>query len=234
MIDEKDELELGGKSPGTFQGGKTELNNVFSNIERATAKKEKTGPEAIDQLIEDQEPNEILKKPVVTLPGYFALDIETYEDTEMKEDYREYRKMKKAKTLVQPAAIKKAIVEAESKFALSPFSGQIILVGLLDNNGLKIQFGLDGSTEKVILQDAWRTINMLMSEGYRMLSYNGKKFDLPYLFKRALIKGVFSTPTVAVNELLHPYHNHYHYDIFGVLGEQGSLEEWNYLFGFGT
>jgi len=230
-----DELNLGAQPPSDY-GERRELGNVFNNI--ASAKKRgETNDEKPEVNIEDDlEPNEIVQKPKVERAGYFVIDIETYRDTEMKEDYEEYCRNKtvRSKKIVQPAAVKKNREEAESKFALSPFTGQVILVGLLDDNGKVIQFGLDGSTEKVILQDAWRAINTLMNEGYRMISFNGKKFDIPYLFKRALINGVYSTPTVAINELTHPYNNFHHYDVFNVLGDEGSLERWNYLFGFGT
>ena len=230
----------GGAGPGDYEQ-KPELNNVWEMLEKKDEeiKEEKISERGVadgkkpELTIEDDLENAI-RKPVDS-NKYFCIDIETYAD-DMKDDFNEYQKTKKSKTLVQPKAIEKAIAEAESKFALSPITGQIILIGIMNNDGKIQQYGLDGATEKVTLEDGWRAINMLMDDGYRMISFNGKSFDIPYMFRRAIIKGIMLKPTIAVNELTHPYSNFYHYDVYNVLewNKAGSLEVWNYLMGFGT
>ncbi len=226
----------GAQSPDNYEE-KTEVGDVFHNIALATEKKERGVAEGEkpelnigNDPIEDSKYN--LSGSIATQPQqYFVLDVETYQDRNMKDDYRDFFGGKIGK-LVDPIKIKAKIKANQEKFALSPTTGEVILIGLLDGNGKEIQIGLDGSTEKVILEDGWRAINNLLKAGYRMVSYNGKAFDLPFLFIRGLINGIASTPTIAINTLTHPYNNHQHYDCFNVLGE-GSLEQWNYLFGYG-
>ncbi len=225
---DEDKERHGASSPDGYDQ-KVEISNVFSKIASSQETKEPI-PEHIPTKLEAELD---LNKPDKVSGNYFVVDIETYRDTEMKEDYGKYC-AGNIGILKDPIKIKAKLKANADKFALSPFTGQVILVGLLDNNGQTMQYGLDGATEKVVLQDAWRTMNTLMSEGYRMVSFNGKKFDVPYLWKRAMIKGINLTPTIALNLLMHQYNNFWHYDVFNVLGGEGSLAKWNYLLGYGT
>jgi len=161
---------------------------------------------------------------------YFVFDLETFQD-ELKPEYEEYWIKKKRGRLVDPKKIEAKDAETKGKLATDPRTGQIILGGFYDSVEKEIiQIGLGKATEKLVLQDIIEQFNKFMNSGYTMVSYNGKGFDVPFLYKRALIKGVTIKPIVEYSQLIHKYSNRLHVDLFGVF-EEGGKTEWAYLLG---
>ena len=123
-----------------------------------------------------------------------ALDIETMADAarvallpEPEIDSR----------LVDPAKIKAAREKAKAKQAaqasLSPLTGRIICVGMVQepaNDAGKQAFALpevNDDNERKLLQFVFDTIS---NPETRLVTFNGTHFDLPFIYRRAMILGV--------------------------------------------
>lgn len=164
---------------------------------------------------------------------YFVFDIETYR-AKLEPEFEEYKINNNRGNLVDPKKIAKKDEATVEKFAANPRTGMIILSGFYDSVSKEAtQIGLGKATEKIVLQETIEKLNYFMSKNYIMITYNGKSFDIPFLYKRALINGVPLKPIVNYSDLIHPYSNRLHVDLFGVFGEGGKAE-WSYLLGLST
>src|SRR5690606_35737261 len=99
--------------------------------------------------------------------------------------------------------ISKEKVKLFEKMALSPLTGRILTVGLLSDSPIPnadtvqiydkqlhcIVAGLDGKDEKQIVEWTLDMLNDLYQDGHSLITYNGKKFDIPYIIQRAIILG---------------------------------------------
>lgn len=123
-------------------------------------------------------------------------------------------------------------VKLYEKAALSPLTGKIILIGMYSERAsflttMPISLELDSyfMNEQAMLAKFW---DILDNNADIIVSYNGKQFDMPFIYARSLLVGV--KPTVAWNDLCNKYNNRIHIDLFQMLGE-GRLQEWAYLIG---
>lgn len=123
-------------------------------------------------------------------------------------------------------------VKLYEKAALSPLTGKIILIGMYSERAsflttMPISLELDPyfMNEQTMLAKFW---DILDNNADIIVSYNGKQFDMPFIYARSLLVGV--KPTVAWNDLCNKYNNRIHIDLFQMLGE-GRLQEWAYLIG---
>lgn len=124
------------------------------------------------------------------------------------------------------------------KAALSPYSGQITIIGMKHTNSpesfiytLGYTDPLDGYingfvTERELLIAVWASIAKAMDNGERLVTFNGKSFDLPYLFVRSLINNV--NAGLDYMGLIHPYNHDLHLDIKSLF-DKGSLKEIAYV-----
>lgn len=167
----------------------------------------------------------------------YCIDIETYGKPEgMIRDYL-IDHIKPDARLKDPqkveADVKAKAAAIDEKAALSPTTGRIVCVGI------KRVDGLDEETTTHIARTPEEEATMLMgvaeilSHGsggpdetgrsqpftpFALVTFNGQSFDLPFLAARTAVAGVkFQWP--------HP-RGRTHCDLFRVLGEHGSLEEW--------
>lgn len=122
--------------------------------------------------------------------------------------------------------------------ALSPYTGQVTVIGM-KHTGMNETFiytlgytdPLDGyvngfPTERELLVAIWASIAKAIDKGERLVTFNGKSFDLPYLFIRSLINNVSSG--LDYLGLIHPYNHDIHLDI-KALFDKGSLKEIAYV-----
>lgn len=125
-----------------------------------------------------------------------------------------------------------------ARAALSPYSGQITVVGMR-HSGKPESFiytlgytdPLDGyvngfPTERELLVAVWASIAKAIDNGERLVTFNGKSFDLPYLFIRSLINNV--SAGLDYMALIHPYNHDTHLDIKSLF-DKGSLKEIAYV-----
>jgi len=92
---------------------------------------------------------------------------------------------------------------ALDKLSINAHTGKIILAGMISDKPIpdwtndaveqgyaETLIGLDGNSETYIVTYLWNCIYSELESGGRIVTYNGKKFDIPYLIKRAMILGV--------------------------------------------
>lgn len=156
------------------------------------------------------------------------------------------------KVLKDPAKIEiDRMDKINDKFGLSPMTGKIVTVGFLSEAKVETQsmdnvivgteslyskmVTLEDHTEEELLKKTWSIINDYFDEGHRLVTYNGFSFDVPFLWRRSMLKHV-SKPRLlpAMDEFNNKYKFKYHLDLFQVLnayGEYTSLTDWAYLIG---
>ena len=136
-------------------------------------------------------------------------------------------------------------VEAVQKLSLTPFTAQIIAVGMLnpDSNQGKVFYAApkeapwssaDGlvefmsGTEEEMLHEFWKTV----SHYGQFITFNGRSFDCPFLMLRSAILGVKPTR----NLLPYRYSANEHCDLMDQLTFYGAFRKFNldfYCKGFG-
>ena len=145
--------------------------------------------------------------------------------------------------------IAKARLKLYDELALSPLTGKICLVGMMSDSSnplfddsvliddTKLSYlsaGFDGTTEYQLIERSLKAIASYIDDGSLIITYNGKKFDLPFLIQRAMILGI-PRPQHFPNfdTLCGKYNNRTHYDLFDWLnpnyGSYSQLREWSYV-----
>src|SRR5690606_22367001 len=87
--------------------------------------------------------------------------------------------------------------------------------------------------EKKILLDSMTFITEAIAGGARLVTFNGKTFDIPYMVKRAILLKVIPENInllADVSRLTRRFYNDIHYDVCEILNG-GSANEWGYLLG---
>lgn len=157
-----------------------------------------------------------------------ALDIETIGN----EDALKHMPEPKAKkTLKDPAKIAADIAEKKtdmaSKAALDPLTARIVCyaaVGVLSPSDLDgtqdseyVEFvpRIDDDAEREIVQSIFRVLG---TEDVRIVTFNGYGFDMPMIYRRAMILGVdpanFDAPPLAT--WMKKYSHDRHYDLMQI------------------
>ena len=111
-----------------------------------------------------------------------VIDIETYANTEVMHLLPEPSIDSRLKDPAKVAEAKKEAKQKQAdKMALSPLTGKIACIGWKSSVGEGVIFA---DNEKEILNEAYKLIN-----GNQIITYNGKSFDIPFIFKRGIILG---------------------------------------------
>lgn len=166
-----------------------------------------------------------------------VFDIETVKDDMEAGQLAWFSRKLIDKRLKDPEKIDAAMAEASDKFGLSPLTGKIILIGILSDaklpgleplGGMYLgQLGLNGTPENENISAFWNLMSLGLSQGQRLVSYNGKKFDLPFLFGRSLFHGLPKPQALrTIDDFISKYKSTFHLDIFNTLGEYGTQSEW--------
>lgn len=134
-----------------------------------------------------------------------------------------YKDPEKIRAYVEEAKAK-AKTKAIEKAALSPLTGAVALVTLAEVRGTDRdveQFCAPAmSDESACLTDvlSWLSIR---DRGHQIVTFNGSRFDLPYLSVRAMARRITSPwPIPRAKD----YHRHL--DLFDALGGLGSLDRY--------
>lgn len=171
-----------------------------------------------------------------------AIDIETissYNDIDkLPKHIEEYVNKSVDKRLKDKSKIDENVKKILNNFALDPYVGEILMIGtatvdqkiilvnkkllnrdidenLIDNVSLYYY-----ENEKAMLEDFNESINNLLANSGVIVSFNGKEFDLPYIFIRSVINKV-ETPLMNYIDLINKYNYSYHIDLHNLL--DGSL-----------
>lgn len=166
-----------------------------------------------------------------------CFDIETAKDNLESNQLAWFASKRVDKRLKDPVKIDQSMAEVVSKFGLSPLTGKIILIGIIADNKLAdgfeplgdmflCQLGLNGTTELENLSAFWHIISTGLSQGHRLASYNGKQFDMPFIFARSIINKIPRPATMrSIDDFTSKYKSALHVDLYNALGE-GSQSEW--------
>lgn len=166
------------------------------------------------------------------------IDIETMDWFKDENHKQLVLKERQNKTLKDPDKIAENHKKIINEAALSAYTGQITVIGMKHTNApesfiytLGYTDPLDGyvngfATERELLMAVWASIAKALDNGERLVTFNGKEFDLPYLFIRSLINNVNSG--LDYLGLIHPYNHDLHLDIKSLF-DKGSLKEIAYV-----
>lgn len=122
----------------------------------------------------------------------------------------------------------------EEKPGLSPITGRIVAVGLMDKEQSVTLVALDPNREREIVGKAIEALHLpgdFNNPRTTIVTFNGKLFDLPFLAVRA-----------CVHEIKHNFapwlerYTNFHLDVYDILNcrrtpAKGSLKHWCHTFG---
>lgn len=160
-----------------------------------------------------------------------CFDIETMPDSAMISRLPEPEV--KTGNLKDPAKIAEKIAEAKTeqvgRMALNPLWGRICAFVAIDENGRRTKgcIAADSDTEEA---DLIGSIFKALA-GNRVVTYNGNGFDLPFVYRRAVMLGIdireYGMPTLA--EMTARYQNKHHIDVMQVWCGYGNYEKLDHL-----
>ena len=162
-----------------------------------------------------------------------VVDIETIANRELPQEYKDYYyEMKKDKKItVDKLKMKKNREKIESEYALHPQTGKLLIIGYLIYDGEKAkieQETLIECTEEQMLIRFWNMVHQLVIlNGYKLITKYGKLFDIPFLFFRSLYYPLSIVGTPYYSKLISPYNTDYHVDLQNFM--PGKLGELSYL-----
>ncbi len=158
-----------------------------------------------------------------------VLDIETLSDINPEQLKSMVAKIQPPKGWKDPVKIKakrdKDISDMIEKAALNPRTGRIAIVGValrdvkVESGGWDYRIFVDRVADEGQLLKALDD-HMFNNAVLNLVTFNGRKFDLPYLSMRAMahkLRLLYRWPV--------GYHNR-HTDMFDAFGKEGSLDSW--------
>lgn len=121
--------------------------------------------------------------------------------------------------------------------SLSPYKGQIVSLGMYDTKrDLGVVYFVSGQagqefsddsfvykprTEKQLLEDFWASA----SEYAVFVSFNGRAFDIPFLYIRSIALGVQPTVEIAQSRYVTKQAAPYHVDVFDEFSFHGAVNK---------
>jgi len=154
--------------------------------------------------------------------NYTVIDIETYPNEDMIDRLPEPKIDARVK---DPAKIEAKREEGRLKqiddMALSPLYGKIACVGHCQNK--EIGCVIDQDEEKVIRTFFDKIIPFGQTGSPKIVTWNGMGFDIPFIYKRAIILGV--KPSVNMGYFMRRYQTETHCDLMQVWCNWYGLEK---------
>ena len=166
-----------------------------------------------------------------------AVDIETYQDNSLPKLVEKFIE-RKTQRLKDPSKIIEYTEKYRGELALSPLTGKIICINAIVAEDIDLPFDVlkpiskfsqiidineSTLTEEQLLKNFNDFIKTVGSPLY--LTYNGKKFDFPYIMIRA------SKYNINISLPIELYKTERHIDLLNNFFGQGSLKEWGYFYG---
>jgi len=160
-----------------------------------------------------------------------VLDIETVSQSveEVPDRALEYLFKSLERDRPDEEELKRRREEMISRFGLDPTTGRVIVIGLLDL-GTRAETVFSDDSEKELLSKFWDWLAANEHEPY--VTFNGKRFDIPFLNIRSAIHGL--TPSKAIPA--DPLTTRPHFDVREVFEgsdrrRRGSLDYFTAIFG---
>ncbi len=82
-----------------------------------------------------------------------------------------------------------------------------------------------------MLKSWWEIFDWNNLNSPDIVSFNGKKFDLPFILHRSLINKVQMPRKIRMSDYLNKYRDTPHFDVYNWF-DGGSLVEWSYKLGY--
>lgn len=144
---------------------------------------------------------------------YTVIDIETYPNADMVDRLPEPKVDARVK---DPVKIEAKRAEGRQKqiddMALSPLYGKVACIGYMKGNTKGIRIGED---EAEIINDFFgHIISFKESKSPKIVTWNGMGFDIPFIYKRAMILGI--KPTVSMSYFMKRYQTETHCDLMQI------------------
>lgn len=157
----------------------------------------------------------------------FTLDIETIAWFKSDVHKNQIIHSRRDKRLKDSEKVQENIDKVLKDAALSPLTGEIVIIGIYGNGKYnmlttnselitleKDRVDLICDSEKQMLKIAWDSIgDYINDDGELLVTWNGKEFDLPFMFMRSLILGVIPPAGLDYEGLIHKYRNYPHLDL---------------------
>jgi predicted PolB exonuclease-like 3'-5' exonuclease len=130
-----------------------------------------------------------------------------------------------------PMKIAQSILDAQNeikeRFGLKWYTGQIICIGIKTTEMSTVFYQEPNRmSEEDILNLAWKFLSTSVKPPFKLITYNGKAFDIPYFYMRSAIYRI--EPTIFLST--RKWETNFHTDLYEVLGEK-SLSFWAKVFG---
>lgn len=113
--------------------------------------------------------------------------------------------------------------------ALSPLTAEVAVAGLAWRGEGATEWELEVLDARYGEEQLLRALDERVTalDPRRIVTYNGTRFDIPFISARYAIRGMssYQWPTGK---------DYQHIDMFRLLGEQGSLEQWSIALGMGN
>lgn len=170
---------------------------------------------------------------------YIVIDIETVAPSENDEKVNALISNKLDKRLKDKEKIEENKKKVYNSLALDPYLGQILMIGIKSDNNyvlinqslvdreLDLNFIEDRTViqyypdEKALLEEFNSSINEYIANGGVLITFNGKEFDLPYIFIRSVINNTeYIIPSYL--DLIHRYSHNMHFDLYNILDKSLS------------
>lgn len=161
---------------------------------------------------------------------YIVIDIETAADPNVSQEYADYYYQVKRdkKITVDKVKMQANREQIESEYALSPKTGKIIMIGycIVDEKEVVSYMTEENHSEEKMLSEFWDIIKRyVVQNGYKLVTKNGKTFDLPFIFFRSLLYNIEGVHQYS--QLVRKYYTDYHVDLAEFL--PGKLIELSHL-----
>jgi len=147
-----------------------------------------------------------------------VIDIETYANMEVLDILPEPSIDSRLK---DPEKVEAAQAEARAKqidkMALSPLTGKIACIGFYN---LDVKQVLFADSEKELLDTFWQ-----FAEYKTLVTYNGKLFDVPFIFKRGIILGCEWATITNMKRFTDRYKSEKHIDLMAEFCNFGEYEK---------
>lgn len=160
-----------------------------------------------------------------------VLDIETVSRSVEDIPERALEYLFKSLTRDQPdeEEVEKRREDMISRFGLDPTTGRVIVIGVLDV-GTRAETVFADDSEKELLSKFWDWLAANEREPY--VTFNGKRFDIPFLNVRSAIHGLAPSKVIPAD----PLTTHPHFDVREVFEgndrrRRGSLDYFTAIFG---
>jgi predicted PolB exonuclease-like 3'-5' exonuclease len=104
--------------------------------------------------------------------------------------------------------------------SLNPGFGQIVCIGIGTDAGTTIDVKmLSGRDEAAILGQFWA--HLATKRNGKIITFNGKRFDVPFIIKRSAILGILPTMRISTRR----YETDRHFDVFELLTDFYNCKE---------